>query len=275
MNGLAPTGVSFHDLSRRTDSAMWEGFLLGAGTVFFWLARGRGRLRAGAEGTGHPVVLAGEACLLREAAGWSFAPDLSAAETAFGMVVLGPGRDLVPAADLEALAGRGLFAVAAARQRERLRECSLHRPDGGGLALELELASLLVLLAREPAQAPDARSPAARRHAEAAMAWMEARLDGPLRLGELAAALAVSPDSLHRAFRQVLGVPPLRWFARQRYRQACLLLADPRFSIKEISWRLGFARPADFARGFWLETGLSPRDYRRGLATVSRSTNSG
>jgi AraC-like DNA-binding protein len=80
-------------------------------------------------------------------------------------------------------------------------------------------------------------------------------------LRELSELLSVSPRTLTRYLANE-GLT-LRGLANDvRHRRACEMLADPRQSIAEIAWRLGYGDPTNFSHAFRAATGMCPRNYR-------------
>ena len=56
-----------------------------------------------------------------------------------------------------------------------------------------------------------------------------------------------------------------------RHQIACDLLADPTARIIDVAYAVGYANPEHFSRAFRRVTGLSPREYRRGLFNADQS----
>jgi AraC family transcriptional regulator, L-rhamnose operon regulatory protein RhaS len=85
----------------------------------------------------------------------------------------------------------------------------------------------------------------------------------PLNVAELAAALHLSANHLRLVFKQATGWSPLAYFQRRRIHHACQLLLNPRNSISEIGYSLGYADTAHLSRFFTRFVGMSPRAYRK------------
>lgn len=97
-----------------------------------------------------------------------------------------------------------------------------------------------------------------------AIAFMEQRLAEPFDLARLAQSVGMSEFHFSRLFKTSTGVPPSRYFIRQRVAKAQQLLQETDTSIMEIGLTVGYSSPGHFAQAFRRETGLSPSDYRRG-----------
>ncbi|MGH3588232.1 MAG: GlxA family transcriptional regulator [Pseudonocardia sp.] len=96
--------------------------------------------------------------------------------------------------------------------------------------------------------------------------WIRARLDQPLTLGDLAAAINTSPRTLARRFHATLGTTPIQWLLSQRIEFAQHLLETTLEPIEHIAKITGLGSPSNFRRQFTRATGSSPRSYRRRFA---------
>jgi len=109
---------------------------------------------------------------------------------------------------------------------------------------------------------PGGRAEAERLFAEQARAVMQERLDEPVRLRDLAAAVAASPSAFSRRFRAADGRPPMRALADLRVERAEVLLQDPRVSVLEVGLAAGFGSVSAFTRAFRRRRGRSPAQWR-------------
>lgn len=123
----------------------------------------------------------------------------------------------------------------------------------------------MLACALEPAAAP----PAGGAHADLvarAEALLRERLCVPgLAAGDIAAALNVSPRTLHRAFAAA-GSTFMGRLRTLRMQRAAELLAQPRLagvSVAEIGRRCGYTDASHFAREFHRAWGLAPASWRR------------
>jgi AraC family transcriptional regulator len=95
--------------------------------------------------------------------------------------------------------------------------------------------------------------------------YMDAHLDQPIALAELAALIHLSRFHFCTAFRIATGHTPLNWLTDRRIDRAVLLLADHRRSITEIALEVGYETPSSFTARFRQRMGVTPSDYRRAL----------
>ncbi|WP_458527272.1 GlxA family transcriptional regulator [Onishia taeanensis] len=96
-----------------------------------------------------------------------------------------------------------------------------------------------------------------------ALALMEANLDTPLGIGELAAELELSWRRLDRLFERHLDTSPQRAYLARRLGHAHRLLKETRHSVMEIALACGFGSASSFTRAFRRHYGLTPSALRR------------
>ena len=97
--------------------------------------------------------------------------------------------------------------------------------------------------------------------------WLEANLDRPIGLTDIARRAGTSRRSTTRHFREQTGSPPLQWLLNARVERAKELLSGTDLPIEQIARRSGFGTGATFRHHFTRIAGLSPRLYRRTFAT--------
>lgn len=78
---------------------------------------------------------------------------------------------------------------------------------------------------------------------------------------DLAEKLCVSRSSLYLKMNSVSGEPPANFIRRIRFNKACKLLLEGRYSISEISSKVGFSSPSYFSTSFKKYVGCLPSDY--------------
>lgn len=136
-----------------------------------------------------------------------------------------------------------------------------------GLALRL-LAEALRLTERLPAtaRAGELRArPGEGARVSAVLEYIDAHLDQPLQLRQLAKAAHLSPVYFAGLFRRETGLPPMEFIRRRRMERARSLLAAGDASIETVAAAVGFADPFHFSRAFRRATGMPPSAYRAAL----------
>ena len=92
------------------------------------------------------------------------------------------------------------------------------------------------------------------------------KLDGSIRLAELAERCNLSVSHFARSFKASFGVSPHRWLTDRRIDRARDLLLATCLPIVDIAFRSGFSDQASFTRTFRHIVGDSPGRWRRALA---------
>jgi AraC-like DNA-binding protein len=101
-----------------------------------------------------------------------------------------------------------------------------------------------------------------------ALAYLEADLEQPMRLEDLARAAGLGRTQLAAAFQEHLGLSPLAWVQTRRLdrvRQELITAADQPRAVTESALRWGFTHMGRFAQAYAKRFGESPR------ATVQRA----
>ena len=80
---------------------------------------------------------------------------------------------------------------------------------------------------------------------------------------EFAATMNMSRSNLHLKLKALTGESALDFIRKIRFREACRLLKDGRYSISEISDKVGFNTPSYFATCFKKYMGCLPTEYIR------------
>lgn len=95
-----------------------------------------------------------------------------------------------------------------------------------------------------------------------AIAIMEAQVETPPPIAEIASALGLSQRRLEMLFRDRLGVSPGRFFLDLRLDEARRMVTDTRHSMQEIALRTGFSSQMAFSRAFRARFGASASSLR-------------
>lgn len=159
---------------------------------------------------------------------------------------------------------RGTWTAALVSLEREVRE----RAEGFELIAGSLLTILLVALARLASDAP--RSFRWNREPLLAdvFAFIEERFRGPISLGEVAAAVNLSPGYLTTVIRHRTGRPVQAWITERRMAEARRLLRhDQRYTVEEVGRRVGYDDAGYFTRSFRKIHGMSPAAWRRGGAS--------
>ena len=79
---------------------------------------------------------------------------------------------------------------------------------------------------------------------------------------ELASEANRSLTSFKKEFRKLFGLPPHKWFIRQRLMHARLLLISTSYSVSEIGAQCTFPNTSHFIKLFKKEYAMTPAAYR-------------
>ena len=225
--------------------------LVMAGTFVYRSGDGRSLMAAGSlllGGPGRSYECShhqgeGDHCL-----SFQFEPELFerlASETGAG--AKGPqANHLPPIAGLAAVTSRAILA----RSRQ---------DSWAEIAFDL-VASALACVSRE--SSPRVSSAADWARVSQVIRGMEASLDMPHPLAELAAEAQMSHYHFLRTFKAMTGVTPHQWLLRARLREAAYRLATTTTPVTMIALDVGFDDLSNFIRSFRTEFGVSPSRYR-------------
>jgi transcriptional regulator GlxA family with amidase domain len=96
---------------------------------------------------------------------------------------------------------------------------------------------------------------------------MEANIEEPIPLEELAALLSISRRQLERLFKSNLDCSPSRYYLRLRLNRARQLLKQTALSIIEVASLCGFVSTPHFSKCYRTHLGITPRDERAGIVS--------
>ena len=103
----------------------------------------------------------------------------------------------------------------------------------------------------------------ARSSIEKAISHLEAHLNQPMKLEELARLVHMSKRNFSRAFQAATGYSPITYLANLRLIRAAELLRQPDENVTTVAYKVGYNDSNYFARRFHSLFGVSPRDYRK------------
>jgi AraC family transcriptional regulator len=92
--------------------------------------------------------------------------------------------------------------------------------------------------------------------------YVEAHLDQPLVLDQLAGEAKLSTFHFARMFRVSFGMPPHRYVDQRRILRASHLLRDLTTTLSAIALSCGYSSQSHFNRAFKAKTGVTPGEWR-------------
>ena len=98
-----------------------------------------------------------------------------------------------------------------------------------------------------------------------ALMWGCFSLHQQLRMQNLAMlseVMGVSKKQLYRKIKQCSDQMAVEYIRKLRLQKAASLLRNPRFTINEVMYMVGFSNPSYFSRSFTSEFGMTPTEYR-------------
>ncbi|MEZ7125041.1 AraC family transcriptional regulator [Nonomuraea sp. AD125B] len=133
-----------------------------------------------------------------------------------------------------------------------------------------ELAFVLALRAALGALADGEPILRALRHPSVgpALLAVHRRFAEPWTLDRLAAEAGMSRSAFAAAFRELVGVAPMRHLTARRLQEAARLLAGTALPHHAVARRVGYRSEVGFHLAFKREYGLTPGDYRRAASPV-------
>lgn len=97
--------------------------------------------------------------------------------------------------------------------------------------------------------------------------YIQAHLDQPLSLSDLALRCNLSEYHFARMFRTSFGLPPHQYLLARRLEHACRLLRHGVLPLGQIALMCGFASASHFSNRFRQALGATPGDYRAAFAS--------
>jgi AraC family transcriptional regulator, transcriptional activator FtrA len=94
------------------------------------------------------------------------------------------------------------------------------------------------------------------------LAWMQAHLDEPQAVSDLATRSAMSRRTFARRFAAATGTTPYQWLLRQRLERAQRLLETSDLPVDSIAQQAGFSTAANLRKHFGRHVRTTPQAYR-------------
>jgi AraC family transcriptional regulator, glycine betaine-responsive activator len=142
---------------------------------------------------------------------------------------------------------------------------------GRNLAAQISEQFILERIRRDSDQQPipiDARVGPSRAELIEVVRLMEANIEEPLSLDELARLVKLSQRHLQRIFKVCLNVSPTHYYLTLRLRRARELLRASDATIAEVTTSCGFHSPCHFSKAYRAQFGHAPSAERRQTGRV-------
>ena len=140
-------------------------------------------------------------------------------------------------------------------------------------------AKLLLVDGHRPSQLPYVAALPGRFHGDLVVhqiqQHVDAHLDEPLRIGEIAAQFGLSSRTLSRRFESATGHGPQAYLQHTRVHHAKRLLETTGDPVDDIRSRVGYQDSGAFRRAFKQATGRTPSEYRGAFGMRRERTASG
>lgn len=137
---------------------------------------------------------------------------------------------------------------------------------GRDLMVRLLFSQLLLQVARLAAEAREGGAGwQGGLYVRQAKQYIHQHYDGDLQVKDIAAAVSVHPNYLHRIFKKQEGVSVLEYVTRYRIEKAKMLLAQADIPIIEIADYVGMNSRQYFSSVFKKQTGSTPVEYRKSI----------
>jgi AraC family transcriptional regulator len=96
--------------------------------------------------------------------------------------------------------------------------------------------------------------------------YIDLHIEEPIRLQDLAKVAGLSRMHFAAQFRAYTGISPCKFVTMQRMQHAQLLLGDPRRTVADVAFGVGFRTQAHFTTVFHRFVGSTPNCWRRALS---------
>jgi AraC-like DNA-binding protein len=151
-----------------------------------------------------------------------------------------------------------------------LADARLPRPGGESIRLRLSelifVEAVRLCLASLPAHETGWLSALRDPLIGKALAFLHERPEHPWTLNELAHEIGMSRAALAARFTHLIGHAPMQYLTRWRMQIAARLLADSEIKVSAAGREVGYASEAAFSRAFKKAVGMSPAQWRSGIA---------
>jgi DNA-binding response OmpR family regulator len=110
--------------------------------------------------------------------------------------------------------------------------------------------------------------PLADTQVRAALHFIDANLQDPLSVEDVAKSVGITEKRLRGMFKDKLGLTVAGFIAEQRMNLGRRLLRETGMPVQDVALEVGFRNPGNFATAFRERTGLTPNAYRQALKSA-------
>lgn len=93
--------------------------------------------------------------------------------------------------------------------------------------------------------------------------YINEKYSEPIRIQEIADYCGLDRSYLGKVFKADTGYTPQEYLLLVRMQKAKALLETSDMPVKHVGYSVGYSDPLAFSKAFKLETGISPREYRK------------
>lgn len=105
---------------------------------------------------------------------------------------------------------------------------------------------------------------------ETAIQYFNENYNTAINIESYALSKGMSISWFIRSFKQYASVTPMQYIVALRITNAQMLLENTNYSVKEISYIVGYDNPLYFSRIFRKQKGVSPTEYRKRLTSSNK-----
>lgn len=134
--------------------------------------------------------------------------------------------------------------------------------------LTMLLRQLLILIHRQIGSQDEVRNVWLDAEMELAIQYFNDNYNTEIHVEEYAASRGMSVSWFIRNFKQYAHATPMQYIVARRITNAQMLLETTNYNITEVAAIVGYQNPLYFSRIFRKQKGVSPSEYRRGVAKI-------